>query len=66
MQYLERAASAAVRKQFLPRHFGATYDQPVGNATQFTHNDNIGSPRVALVYKPVDHASVYFSPQYQN
>ena len=42
-------------------HFGATYNQPVGNATHFTHNDNIGSPRVALVYKPAENASVYFS-----
>jgi catecholate siderophore receptor len=42
-------------------HFGATYNQPVGTATHFTNNDNIGSPRVALVYKPVEIASVYLS-----
>ena len=42
-------------------HFGANYNQPVGTATHFTHNDNIGSPRVALVYKPTENSSVYFS-----
>lgn len=42
-------------------HFGANYTQPVGTATHFTHNDNIGSPRVAVVYKPAENASVYFS-----
>lgn len=42
-------------------HFGATYNQPVGNAAHFTHNDNIGSPRLALVYKPSENSSVYFS-----
>jgi catecholate siderophore receptor len=42
-------------------HFGANYTQPVGKATHFTHNDNIGSPRIAVVYKPVENASVYFS-----
>ncbi len=43
-------------------HFGATYNQPIGSkASHFTHNDNIGSPRVALVYKPSDNSSVYFS-----
>ena len=42
-------------------HFGATYNQPVATVSHFTHNDNIGSPRVALVYKPTDAASVYFS-----
>ena len=42
-------------------HFGATYNQPLGTPTHFTHNDNIGSPRLALVYKPSDNSSVYFS-----
>ncbi len=42
-------------------HFGATYDQPIGKAAHFTHNDNIGSPRVALVYKPSEQSSLYFS-----
>ena len=30
-------------------------------AAHFVHNDNIGSPRAALVYKPTDNSSVYFS-----
>ncbi|HUO01606.1 MAG TPA: TonB-dependent receptor, partial [Rhizomicrobium sp.] len=43
-------------------HFGATYNQPVGSKpAHFTHNDDIGSPRLALVYKPTDNSSVYFS-----
>jgi len=43
-------------------HFGANYNQPLGSApAHFTHNDNIGSPRVALVYKPTEGSSVYFS-----
>ena len=43
-------------------HFGANYNQPLGAApAHFTHNDNIGSPRVALVYKPTEESSVYFS-----
>jgi len=42
-------------------HFGANYVQPIGTATQFTHNDNIGSPRAAVVYKPAENTSVYFS-----
>ena len=43
-------------------HFGATYNQPVGSKpAHFTHNDNIGSPRLALVYKPTEQTSVYFS-----
>ena len=43
-------------------HFGATYNQPLGSKpAQFTHNDNIGSPRLALVYKPTDNSSLYFS-----
>lgn len=42
-------------------HFGATYNQPLGTPSQYSHNDNIPSPRVAVVYKPVNNASVYFS-----
>ncbi len=42
-------------------HFGATYNQSIGNAAHFIHNDNIGSPRLALVYKPTENSSVYFS-----
>jgi catecholate siderophore receptor len=42
-------------------HFGANYTQPDGTATHFTHNDNIGSPRVAVVYKPSDISSIYLS-----
>jgi catecholate siderophore receptor len=42
-------------------HFGATYNQAVGTPAHFTHNDNIGSPRLALIYKPSDTSSVYFS-----
>jgi len=43
-------------------HFGANYTQPLGTApTHFVHNDNIGSPRIAIVYKPTDNSSVYFS-----
>jgi catecholate siderophore receptor len=42
-------------------HFGARFDQSVGTASHFTHVDNIGSPRAALVYKPTDESSLYFS-----
>ena len=42
-------------------HFGATFNQNIAPASHFTHNDNIGSPRAALVYKPDDSSSVYFS-----
>jgi catecholate siderophore receptor len=42
-------------------HFGARFDQNLGAATHFTHNDNIGSPRAAVVYKPDENSSVYFS-----
>jgi catecholate siderophore receptor len=42
-------------------HFGATYNQPVGTPSHFTHNDNIGSPRLAVVYKPNENSSVYVS-----
>ncbi len=43
-------------------NFGARYDQSFGaKPAHFTHKDNIGSPRLALVYKPSDTSSVYFS-----
>ena len=42
-------------------HFGATFNQPLSAATHFTHNDNIASPRAALIYKPDDNSSLYFS-----
>jgi catecholate siderophore receptor len=43
-------------------HFGARYDQAFGaKPSHFTHNDNIGSPRAALVYKPTAESSLYFS-----
>jgi catecholate siderophore receptor len=42
-------------------HFGATYNQLVGTPANYTHNDNISSPRLALIYKPSDNSSVYFS-----
>jgi catecholate siderophore receptor len=42
-------------------HFGAAFNQSLGTPTHFTHNDNIGSPRAALVYKPDENSSLYFS-----
>ena len=42
-------------------HFGATYNQSVGTPAHFTHNDNIDSPRVALIYKPSETSSLYLS-----
>src|SRR6202012_4785464 len=42
-------------------HFGARFDQTVGTQSHFTHKDNIGSPRAALIYKPDENSSVYFS-----
>ncbi|MEI9929955.1 MAG: TonB-dependent siderophore receptor [Rhizomicrobium sp.] len=42
-------------------HFTAHYIQPVGTVSEFSHVDNIVSPRAALVYKPSDDTSVYFS-----
>src|SRR6202012_3918945 len=42
-------------------HFGARFDQTVGTQSHFTHKDNIGSPRAAVVYKPDENSSVYFS-----
>ncbi|HEY4213909.1 MAG TPA: TonB-dependent receptor [Steroidobacteraceae bacterium] len=41
--------------------FHASFTQPVGRATHFDHTDGIWSPRAALVYKPTDASSVYFS-----
>lgn len=42
-------------------HFTAHFDQTVGTAQHFHHVDNIVSPRAALVYKPNQDTSVYFS-----
>ena len=43
-------------------NFGARFDQYLGAApTHFTHKDSLGSPRAALVYKPTDNSSLYFS-----
>ena len=43
-------------------HFWVRYDQAFGaKPAHFTHKDNIGSPRAALVYKPTEASSVYFS-----
>jgi catecholate siderophore receptor len=42
-------------------HFTAHFEQPIGKATEFSHVDNIVSPRAALVYKPTDKTSVYVS-----
>ena len=42
-------------------HFGARFDQNIGTASHFTHTDNISSPRAALVYKPAENSSIYFS-----
>ncbi|HEY3729643.1 MAG TPA: TonB-dependent receptor, partial [Steroidobacteraceae bacterium] len=41
--------------------FHAHYDQPLGNASHFDHTDGICSPRAALVYKPNENVSTYFS-----
>jgi catecholate siderophore receptor len=42
--------------------FNADYDQPLGaSAAAFHHTDNIASPRAALVYKPDENMSFYFS-----
>jgi catecholate siderophore receptor len=51
------ALTAAVRYD----HFTAHFDQPIGKATHFSHVDNIVSPRAALVYKPTERTSLYFS-----
>jgi catecholate siderophore receptor len=42
--------------------FHAKFDQNFGATTQhFKHTDNVASPRVAVVYKPMDNTSVYVS-----
>jgi catecholate siderophore receptor len=42
--------------------FHAKFDQNFGAATQhFKHTDNMASPRAAVVYKPMENTSVYFS-----
>jgi catecholate siderophore receptor len=40
--------------------FNATYDEPV-TGSHFDHTDWIFTPRAALVYKPADNQSYYFS-----
>ena len=42
-------------------HFTAKFDQPIGTPSHFSHVDNIWSPRAALVYKPAENTSFYFS-----
>lgn len=43
-------------------NFRAKFDQDFGATKQhFRHTDDVASPRAALVYKPTDTASVYFS-----
>jgi catecholate siderophore receptor len=42
-------------------HFTANFDQPIGTVSHFSHVDNIFSPRAALVYKPTENTSLYFS-----
>jgi catecholate siderophore receptor len=41
--------------------FHADFTQPLGTATHFTHTDDVPSPRVALVYKPLETLSFYAS-----
>ncbi|HWU27062.1 MAG TPA: TonB-dependent siderophore receptor [Rhizomicrobium sp.] len=42
--------------------FNADYNQPIGaSAAQFHHTDDIASPRAALIYKPDDNQTYYFS-----
>ena len=41
-------------------HFGARYNEPI-RGIHFTHTDDIVSPRAALIYKPDDSSSIYFS-----
>jgi catecholate siderophore receptor len=42
--------------------FNADYNQPVGtSAAAFHHTDNIASPRAALIYKPDENKTFYFS-----
>ncbi|HEX4293163.1 MAG TPA: TonB-dependent receptor [Rhizomicrobium sp.] len=42
-------------------HFRANFDQNIGTQSHFSHVDDIVSPRAALVYKPTEDSSVYFS-----
>ncbi len=49
--------TAAVRYD----HFTAHFDQEIGTPQHFHHVDNIVSPRAALVYKPTEDSSIYFS-----
>jgi len=49
--------TAAVRYD----HFTARFDQPLGTPSHFRHTDNIFSPRAAIVYKPTENTSLYFS-----
>ncbi len=42
-------------------HFHARFDQAVGTPSHFKHTDDVWSPRAALVYKPTEGTSVYFS-----
>jgi catecholate siderophore receptor len=41
-------------------HFGADFNDTV-DVAHYTHDDNIVSPRAALVYKPDENSTVYFS-----
>jgi len=41
-------------------HFAADFHD-VFNAVRYSHDDNIVSPRAAVIYKPDDNSSVYFS-----
>ncbi|MES1156674.1 MAG: TonB-dependent siderophore receptor [Alphaproteobacteria bacterium] len=42
-------------------HFHAQFDQPVGTQSHFRHTDEVTSPRAAIVYKPSETSSIYFS-----
>jgi catecholate siderophore receptor len=42
-------------------HFSADFDQPLGTASHFHHVDDVFSPRAAIVYKPSEQTSLYFS-----
>jgi catecholate siderophore receptor len=42
-------------------HFHATFDQPLGTASHFSHTDDVTSPRAAIIYKPVESYSFYVS-----
>jgi catecholate siderophore receptor len=41
--------------------FDASYDQPVGTASKVHATNYITSPRAALIYKPDENSSIYFS-----